>query len=172
MKRLIKYLSHIFTPQPLNHSITQPINPIFRPWHWGALLILFLVHVGYFSWWMGTDTRPPAWDESHHLRIALEYKEELGAGRWGRLLRPVFSNYPPLYHLSLALFFTLVRHPRPFPPENRGPRRVGQPFLSLSSRSVLVFSGSKALFTGGGFGGRCRGVLFPGHFGTPAPSHD
>src|SRR5262245_39063900 len=73
-----------------------------RPLHWALLAVLLAAQFLFHAWWMKADSRPPAWDESHHLRIALEYRRALGQGDWGRLFRPSYSNYPPLYHLGLA----------------------------------------------------------------------
>jgi hypothetical protein len=59
---------------------------------WGASL----------AWWHRGETRPPAWDESVHLHLALDYAAALTKGvpvtvSWA-------SVYPPLYHLSLMPF--------------------------------------------------------------------
>jgi 4-amino-4-deoxy-L-arabinose transferase-like glycosyltransferase len=70
--------------------------------YWAVLAVLILFHVCFLESWLRRDTRPPAWDESHHLRIALDYRDAIGRGEWGTLFRPVYSNYPPLYHAVLA----------------------------------------------------------------------
>lgn len=52
-----------------------------------------------------TDTRPPSWDQSTHMEIALDYREALGAGRWGDAWflapKPGMPPFPPAYHLLL-----------------------------------------------------------------------
>jgi len=65
---------------------------------------LVLFQAGLQHWWMRHDWRPPAWDESHHLRIAIEYHDAFAEGRWGRVFEPVYSNYPPFFHLVLMPF--------------------------------------------------------------------
>lgn len=51
------------------------------------------------------DTRPPSWDQSTHMEIALDYREALGAGRWGDAWflapKPGMPPFPPAYHLLL-----------------------------------------------------------------------
>src|SRR5476649_1345024 len=51
------------------------------------------------------DTRPPSWDQSTHLEIALDYREALGAGRcgdaWFLAPKPGMPPFPPAYHLLL-----------------------------------------------------------------------
>ncbi len=52
-----------------------------------------------------TDTRPPSWDQSIHMEIALDYKEAVHDGRWGDLWylapKPGMPPFPPAYHLLL-----------------------------------------------------------------------
>jgi hypothetical protein len=51
------------------------------------------------------DTRPPAWDQSTHLEIALDYREAIGSGRWSDFWylapKPGMPPFPPAYHLLL-----------------------------------------------------------------------
>lgn len=51
------------------------------------------------------DTRPPSWDQSTQMEIALDYKEALGAGRWGDAWflapKPGMPPFPPAYQLLL-----------------------------------------------------------------------
>jgi hypothetical protein len=51
------------------------------------------------------DTRPPSWDQATHLEIALDYREALGAGKWGDAWflapKPGMPPFPPAYHLLL-----------------------------------------------------------------------
>jgi 4-amino-4-deoxy-L-arabinose transferase-like glycosyltransferase len=55
------------------------------------------------------DTRPPSWDQSTHLEIALDYREALGAGRWADAWflapKPGMPPFPPAYHLLLRGIF-------------------------------------------------------------------
>lgn len=52
-----------------------------------------------------TDTRPPSWDQSTHLEIALDYREAIGAGRWSDFWylapKPGMPPFPPAYHLLI-----------------------------------------------------------------------
>ncbi len=52
------------------------------------------------------DTRPPAWDQSIHMEIALDYRQALKAGRladaWYLAPKPGMPPFPPLYHLLLT----------------------------------------------------------------------
>ena len=51
------------------------------------------------------DTRPPSWDQSTHLEIALDYREAIGSGRWSDFWylapKPGMPPFPPAYHLLL-----------------------------------------------------------------------
>ncbi len=51
------------------------------------------------------DTRPPSWDQATHMEIALDYREAIGAGRWGDFWylapKPGMPPFPPAYHLLL-----------------------------------------------------------------------
>ncbi len=79
-------------------------SPAVYAWHGFLLAALVLVQGVYLLWWLRNDTRPPAWDESHHLLIAENYSRAIEDRNWEALVRPVFSNYPPLYHLTLSPF--------------------------------------------------------------------
>lgn len=59
-------------------------------------LAAFAVSLLYFH---RLETRPPAWDESVHLQLALDYRDQLVAGQ--AVTSPWAAVYPPLYHLSL-----------------------------------------------------------------------
>lgn len=52
-----------------------------------------------------TETRPPAWDQSIHLEIALDYREALKDGRvadaWHLAPKSGMPAFPPAYHLLL-----------------------------------------------------------------------
>lgn len=51
------------------------------------------------------DTRPPSWDQSIHLEIALDYKQALAEGRIADAFflapKPGMPQFPPAYHLAL-----------------------------------------------------------------------
>lgn len=53
-----------------------------------------------------TDTRPPSWDQSIHMEIALDYREALRDGRlsdaWYLAPKPGMPPFPPAYHLLLT----------------------------------------------------------------------
>jgi len=53
-----------------------------------------------------TDTRPPSWDQSIHMEIALDYRDALKAGRlsdaWYLAPKPGMPPFPPAYHLLLT----------------------------------------------------------------------
>jgi hypothetical protein len=53
-----------------------------------------------------TDTRPPSWDQSIHMEIALDYRDALKEGRlsdaWYLAPKPGMPPFPPAYHLLLA----------------------------------------------------------------------
>ena len=52
-----------------------------------------------------SETRPPSWDQSIHMEIALDYARALKAGRWSEVFhlapKPGMPPFPPLYHLGL-----------------------------------------------------------------------
>ncbi len=79
-----------------------------------AVLIVSLLGLAAFlavsmlmlkSYIAGED-RPPAWDQSVQLEIALDYKTAGAAGRWSEVMRlapkPGMPPFPPLYHLLLG----------------------------------------------------------------------
>ena len=53
-----------------------------------------------------TDTRPPSWDQSIHMEIALDYRDALKEGRladaWYLAPKPGMPPFPPAYHLLLT----------------------------------------------------------------------
>lgn len=67
-----------------------------------AFLALEALLLGRF---IRVDTRPPSWDQSTHLEIALDYRELLAAGRyadaWSLPPKAGMPPFPPLYHLLL-----------------------------------------------------------------------
>lgn len=54
------------------------------------LLLLIFINITANIIWLKKDTRPPEWDQSTHLNLALDYTQS-----------KLTSTYPPLYHLSL-----------------------------------------------------------------------
>lgn len=69
-------------------------------------LALFLaVEALLLRHYVRVDTRPPSWDQSVHLEIALDYREAIAAGRWSDLWylppKPGMPPFPPAYHLLL-----------------------------------------------------------------------
>ncbi|HAZ08865.1 MAG TPA: hypothetical protein DCZ01_10175 [Elusimicrobia bacterium] len=76
-------------------------------------LVLGLLGVGLFlaleallvRHFVRTDTRPPSWDQSIHMEIALDYKEAIHDGRFGDFWylapKPGMPPFPPAYHLLL-----------------------------------------------------------------------
>ena len=69
------------------------------------LAVLLAAQAFVLRAWIAADTRPPSWDQSVHLEIALDYKEALARGDWSALWHPVpkpgMPAFPPLYHLAL-----------------------------------------------------------------------
>jgi len=53
-----------------------------------------------------TDTRPPSWDQSIHMEIALDYRDAIKEGRlsdaWYLPPKPGMPPFPPAYHLILT----------------------------------------------------------------------
>ena len=51
------------------------------------------------------DTRPPSWDQSVHLEIALDYRQAVKAGRWSDMWflapKPGMPPFPPAYQMLL-----------------------------------------------------------------------
>ncbi len=70
---------------------------------WTAFVLALQIH------WLRTDTRPPSWDESHHLRLSAQYTDEFLSGKWGRIFEEHYFNYPPLYHWTLAPVLKVMR---------------------------------------------------------------
>ncbi|MFH1725089.1 MAG: LmeA family phospholipid-binding protein [Elusimicrobiota bacterium] len=79
-----------------------------------GLAALLLFHAFQLASWTRGETRPPAWDQSVQLEIAIDYRRAIAAGRWGELLRlkpkPGMPPFPPLYHLSI-LYATGLEDP-------------------------------------------------------------
>jgi 4-amino-4-deoxy-L-arabinose transferase-like glycosyltransferase len=77
------------------------------------VLALFEAIVIYLV--LSRDTRPPAWDPSTHLYIALDYYFPLHSFQIDRFLKQILfapKPFPPLFHVSLAteFLFTGVSH--------------------------------------------------------------
>jgi hypothetical protein len=78
------------------------------------VLALSLVGLAVFLAWealalrsfLRVDSRPPAWDQSIHLEIALDYRDAIQAGDWSAVAhlapKPGMPPFPPLYHLLLT----------------------------------------------------------------------
>jgi len=114
---------------------------------WFCLLLLIAGHAVYHAWWLREDTRPPAWDESHHMLIALDYKRALEGGDVDRLFRPSFMNYPPLAHLSFAPLL-----PAPSTPEAAADRVAWANLFYLALLILAVYGIGATLFSpGAGF---------------------
>lgn len=67
-----------------------------------SIVLIGLIVGGWawFSWnWQARDTRPPAWDQSTHLQLSLDYRDFLVDGT--PIRSPWASYYPPLYHWAL-----------------------------------------------------------------------
>ncbi len=71
---------------------------------WTVLAAMVLV-AGSIIRWHRIDTRPPAWDQSVHLHLALDYRDCLLHGK--PVTSPWTAVYPPLYHLSLIPVLSL-----------------------------------------------------------------
>ncbi|MFA6316446.1 MAG: hypothetical protein WC943_03435 [Elusimicrobiota bacterium] len=74
-----------------------------------AGLALFLAWQAWsLAGFIRTETRPPSWDESNHLDVALSYREAAGQGRWGDIFwfvpKQDIPPFPPLHHLALGVF--------------------------------------------------------------------
>jgi len=70
-------------------------------------LVLFLACEAFLlRSFIRTDTRPPSWDQSIHMEIALDYREALKDGRlsdaWYLAPKPGMPAFPPAYHLLLT----------------------------------------------------------------------
>ncbi len=68
-----------------------------------ALMGILLLNALVLILWTHKDERPLAWDESVHTTIAMDYREQFGEEGFSALFKPAVFNYPPLYHLPLAL---------------------------------------------------------------------
>ena len=68
------------------------------------LLTAFLIITSVI--WLKIDTRPPAWDESIHLNLTLDYLELIRSHPPNLLIQllDISSYYPPLYHLLVVPF--------------------------------------------------------------------
>ncbi|MBI3291430.1 MAG: hypothetical protein HYZ73_01265 [Elusimicrobia bacterium] len=53
-------------------------------WFTSAFLVF---HAAILLWWRCVDTRPPAWDPTNHLQLALDYRDALTQAR------PVTSHW-------------------------------------------------------------------------------
>jgi hypothetical protein len=71
-----------------------------------AVALFLLFNAATLVRWVHVDRTPLAWDESIHMRVALDYRERLRTGSLLDVLRPAYFNYPPLYHLSLVPFLS------------------------------------------------------------------
>ena len=139
-----------------------------KPWAWRAeagwlcALLAVLLFEGVTLWfWLAIDTRPPAWDESIHLGVSLDYADAIAAGRWKRMLEPAYFNYPPLYHLGLV----------PALKSARGQHLDGKSIINraiFSNEIYLVLLGVALFLIGLRLDGPAAGFA-AGVFGTAAP---
>jgi len=128
---------------------------------WATALLMALLFEGLtLHLWLGIDTRPPAWDESIHLSVALDYAEALKQGHWQRVLEPAYFNYPPLYHLSLAPVFFHRAH-------SRNPKQLIRAAIECNwfYLTLLAFG---LFLIGNKLAGPAQGFA-AGVFGTAAP---
>lgn len=70
-------------------------------------LVLFLACEAFLlRSFIRKDTRPPSWDQSIHMEIALDYRDALKEGRisdaWYLAPKPGMPPFPPAYHLLLT----------------------------------------------------------------------
>src|SRR5579859_764188 len=84
------------------------INQVVGP----LLLVTFLVWQGIsLKHFINGERRPPAWDQSVHLEIALDYHKAIHEGRWKDVFhlapKPGMPPFPPLYHLGLMFAYDL-----------------------------------------------------------------
>jgi hypothetical protein len=63
-----------------------------------ALIVLFPLSIYR---WHAIDTRPSSWDETRHMKLAMDYGDWLKKGV--PLTDPWSHVYPPMYHLSLLV---------------------------------------------------------------------
>ncbi len=73
-----------------------------------ALLLLFALNAFTLFTWTKRDTRPLAWDQAIHMKIAFEYRDRLATESVWQAMKPVDMNYPPLYHLAMVPFLNQV----------------------------------------------------------------
>ncbi len=79
----------------------------------GVLGVWLLACLGHVYWW-SQNLQPPGWDSSTHLLLSLDYLRVLqDPAAWGDLLT-VSIYYPPLFHLSQALYFWLAAPGLPY----------------------------------------------------------
>lgn len=48
-----------------------------------------------------SDSRPPSWEQSTHMQIALDYRQDPAAGFYAAAPKPGLPPYPPAYHWLL-----------------------------------------------------------------------
>ncbi len=119
------------------HSKRDPLRQEIQGWSAEitskaprVLLLLWTAFLIFISLrWLAIDTVPPAWDEAHHLRLAVQYGQELRSLDLKVAFSPHNFNYPPLYHWTLASALKLF---------NRVPDSGG--YLNCLYLSFLIFS--------------------------------
>ncbi|MFH1282067.1 MAG: hypothetical protein ABII27_00195 [bacterium] len=67
------------------------------------LSVILIYHLICHLIWVVNDTRPQAWDGSHHLNLSLDYIEAFKKGSIWEFLG-VSKFYPPLFHLAVIPF--------------------------------------------------------------------
>ncbi len=77
-----------------------------------SVVLFFLIALnGFVLWrWMHQDAQPLSWDESIHMSVACDIHDGLARHDWMVLLKPATFNYPPIYHLTLALGMNVVKN--------------------------------------------------------------
>jgi hypothetical protein len=85
----------------------------------------------------GRESRPPAWDQSVHLEIALDYRAAWKAGELGKIWtlapKPGMPPFPPLYHLGMM---TLTDPANPVATS----LRVNWVYLALLSLAIFMIA--------------------------------
>ncbi len=76
-----------------------------------AVAAVLTISMASLWFWSHRETRPLAWDQSIHTKIAWMYQDRLSKKTDDALFAPVDMNYPPAFHLSLMEALRFVRDP-------------------------------------------------------------
>jgi 4-amino-4-deoxy-L-arabinose transferase-like glycosyltransferase len=119
------------------------------------LAAIVVLSAGLHLAWDARVGRMPSWDQSHHLKLGIDYVNAISEHRFREQLQTVREPYPPGYHLLLAGGTAVV-----------GPHRSLGLYVNLVALAVIVastyFIGTRLANGGVGLLAAALAATYPG----------